>query len=240
MLDQRQIEIVHRRQAQLQHDGRRHGLQPGQQRIAQHRLGLDLVGDRDRHLGFQDRHHARAQNLLAHFELLLHDRGNPHRIGGRNHRPLLGAENPGLGGALQKRIQRRHRFQHLAAVLFLFQTLVDLQEGHDTALFPQIGGGRNAVDVAVHRLFEQDRAHHLVAGKGARLDDPRPHRMDQVIHLGFVRIGVFGDAIEPQRLRRRAARLVKRGNEALALAHVFHHRLRHLRPPILGPGHPGQ
>ncbi len=112
------------------------------------------------------------------------------------------ASRPGIG------------FIDLRAVLLVGQTLVDLQERHDVLDVPQVVGRRAALDLAVHRLLEQDRAHDAVAVEGRAGDDAGAHLVHQVEHLLVAGVGVLGDAVELQRLRRAAAALVERGDEA--------------------------
>jgi hypothetical protein len=88
---------------------------------------------------------------------------------------------------VKQRIQLRHRLHQLNAVHFVFKTLVDLDEGDDATRDQRLRGGL-AIDFAVHRAFEQDRADHLVAGEGRCGDDAAAHLVDQAEHLRFARI----------------------------------------------------
>ena len=165
------------------------------------------------------------QDLAADIELLVDDGCNAVLVRRVDDGAHLGAENALGDGPLKQRVEIRHRLHDLHAVLFIRQALVDLQERHDAAGFPEILRGRHTIDIAVHGTLEQDRSHDLVAIKGRRLDDPRAHLVDQAEHLLIIRIGVFLDAIEAKRLRRRTARLVERGNKAVffrcLLCHFF-------------------
>jgi hypothetical protein len=111
--------------------------------------------------------------------------------------------------------------------VFVHQTLVDFQERHDPALLPEIVRGRNAINLAIHGALEQDRADHLFAGESRRLDDTGAHGVDLCEHLLVIGIGVFRHAVEFQRLGRGAARLVKRGDEAVLLRHLLRHGCIH-------------
>ena len=190
---------------------------------AQDFLGFGLVRNRDRHFRLDDRHQAVRQDLLADLELLRDDRGDARRIGRVDDRAHLGAEDALGHGALQQRVKTGNRLHQLHAVLAGFQALVDLQEGHDAALRPEILSGRNTVDRAVHGALKQDRADHLLAAEGGRLDDPGTHVVDQAIHFLVGRPRAFLDAVLAQRLGGRAARLVERGNEAGLLRHLPRH-----------------
>ncbi len=182
--------------------------------------GLDglLVGGLDIHLGLEDRHQAGVEHLLADVELLVEDGGDAFGVVGLDDRALLGAEDalgPGLGQQLG---QARDRLHHLHAVGLVLKALVDLQERHHGALVPQIGGGRDAVDLAVHRLLEEDRAEDAVVERGG-LDDSGAHLVHQVEHLVLVGPLVLGDAVQAQGLGGGASGLVQSGDEALALGH---------------------
>src|SRR5260221_6405158 len=53
------------------------------------------------------------------------------------------------------------RSHQLDTVFFGFKPAVDFDERHDLPLFPEIGRGRLAAHLAIHRAFEQDRADDL-------------------------------------------------------------------------------
>ena len=82
-------------QGELQHDllvcrDRLEALQD----FRQHDLfGFGLVGDRNGDLGFDDRHEAMAQDLVADLELLGDIGGDAGRVCSVDHRPHLGAED---------------------------------------------------------------------------------------------------------------------------------------------------
>src|SRR5262249_35249251 len=90
---------------------------------------------------------------------------------------------------------------------------------------------RLAVDLAVHRPLEQDRADDLAAGEAGRRDDAAPHLVDEAEHLLVVRPCAVLDAIALQRLGRGATRLVERGDESVASLHFRHHLLLVHRHP---------
>ena len=128
------------------------------------------------------------------------------------------ASRPGIG------------FMTCAPSCLVGQTLVDLQERHDILHVPQVVGRRTSLDLAVHRHLEQDRAHDAVAVEGGAGDDPGPHLVHQVEHLLVAGVGVLGDAVELQRLRRAAAALVERGDEAGAALRLLELVLVHVCP----------
>jgi hypothetical protein len=117
--------------------------------------------------------------------------------------------------ARQQLGQAGDRLHQLHAVGFVFQALVDLDERHHAARV-QHRRHRLAVDHPVHRALEQDRADHLAAAERRRGDDARTHRVDQAEHFLVAGPGAFFDAIALQRLGRRTARLVERGDKAIA------------------------
>src|SRR5690606_33027902 len=98
------------------------------------------------------------------------------------------------------------------------QALVDLQERHHLLAGPQEFGGRRAVDVAVHRGFEQDGPRDAIAPEGRAGDDARAHGVDQVHHLRLARMAAFVHPIELQRLRRAATALIPRRDESRLVA----------------------
>ena len=82
---------------------------------------------------------------------------------------------------------------------------------------PEVVGRAAALDLAVHRVLEQDRAEDAVAVEGRAGDDAGAHRVHEVEHLVVAGVGGLVDAVELERLRRAAAALVERGDEALAV-----------------------
>src|SRR3546814_7985283 len=63
----------------------------------------------------------------------------------------------------------------------------------------------------------------LVAVEAGRGDDAAAHRVDQAEHFLIVRKGVFADAIALERLGRRTAALVERGDEPLTRFDLVEH-----------------
>ena len=77
---------------------------------------------------------------------------------------------------------------------------------HDRHLAGQGMGATDPVDLAVHRLLEQDGAQESIAVERRAGDDPRPHCVHQVEHLDVVAVRRLVDAVELERLRGAAAR----------------------------------
>ena len=48
--------------------------------------------------------------------------------------------------------------------------------------------------------------------------------MDEGEHFGFAAVGAVGDAVAPERRRRRPAALIERGDEPRLGGHLSHHR----------------
>jgi hypothetical protein len=108
--------------------------------------------------------------LLRDLELLGDEYSDSGEVGRIDDRPFLGPEDTERLGTLQKRVQVRHWFHHLDAVLFGLETLVDLDEGHDP-LVDQRLWSRLSANLTVHRPFEQDRSDHFSAAEARRADD---------------------------------------------------------------------
>ncbi len=142
-------------------------VEAGPDPIQQDGLGVGLVVDRHRHLGLEDGHQPVREHLLGDVELLGHDRLDAHGVRGADHRAFLGAEDALGRGAVEQVVEVRHRLHQLNPVLGVRQPpLVDLEERHDSLVVPQIRRGRSALDVAVHRLFEQDGREDPVTAEG--------------------------------------------------------------------------
>src|SRR5690606_8364107 len=110
----------------------------------------------------------------------------------------------------------------------------------DALHLPQVLGAAAALDLAVHRVLEQDRAHDTIAVERRARDDAGPHLVDEVEHLLLVRVGVFPDPVQLQRLRRAAPALVQRRDESIAETNLLEllpvHDLLLVRCSTPGPG----
>ena len=215
MGDEVGVEVVHRRQRELQHDllvvtDRR---QVADDRRVQQLLGLGLGRAVDVHLGLDDGHEAASEDLHPHLELLVHHRIDACLVGGLDDRAHLGAEHALVGGTGQEFVQTRVGLHHLRVVVLVGEALVGLQERNDTLVLPEVGGRALALDLAVHGVLEQDGAHDPIAAEGRTGDDARPHGVHGVEHLVVVAVAVFADPIGQQRLGRAAAALVERRDE---------------------------
>ena len=174
------------------------------------------VGALDVHLGLDDRHQAVGEHLLGDLELLRDDRGDARVVGEVDDRTLLGAEHA-------ERLGRGRAARRGPGIGFISWTplasssspLSILMNGTTPRSISACGAGLPST-VAVHRPLEQDRADHLAAAEAGRGDDPRAHLVDQAEHLLVVRPCVVLDAIALERLGRRSALLVERGDEAAA------------------------
>ena len=226
VLDEGRIEVGNVGESQLEHHlpagGQR--VEALGQRVEQDLFRGRLVGRLDRDFRLEDRHEAVAGDLLADLELLPGDGGDPVLRGVVDHRAHLGAEHAERGRASQQRVEARHRLHQLYAVLVRLEPLVDLDDRHDAPVLPQIGRHGLALRLAVHGALEQDGRDHLRAGERRRAHDAHPERVHQLVHLGVV-AGIFavGDAVEPERARRRSAALIERSDEAALARHLRRH-----------------
>ena len=86
---------------------------------------------------------------------------------------------------------------------------------------PQVLGGGTALDPTVHGPLEEDGADDALGGEGLRGDDAGAHGMDQIEHLGVVRIALGADPVARQGLGRGAPGLIERGDEARSVPHLL-------------------
>ena len=166
--------------------------------------------------GLDDRDEPGTEELAADLELLVDDRRHARLVGALDHRAHLRAEDVVRPRALQERAKAGDGLHHLDAVLLVGEPLVDLQERDDLLLVPEELRRALALDLAIHRVLEQDRAEDPVAAERLRRDDARPHLVDLREHL--VVAGVLGlfDAVEAEGFGRATAALVERGDEPVA------------------------
>ena len=130
-------------------------------------------------------------------------------------------------GPGEQPIEGRHRLHELDAVRLVGQALVDLEERDDALHAPQVVGGATALDLAVHRVLEQDGAEDAIAPKlGLVMIRLRISCMS-VEHLVVIRVGVLRDAVQAESLRRAATALVQGGDETVAGPHLLELLLVH-------------
>ena len=153
--------------------------------------------------------------LAADLELLAHDGTHTGLVAQLDDRAHLRAEHAMRDRPGQDGVEVRHRLHDLRPVGLVGQALVDLQEGHDVLLLPQVLRGTHPHDLAVHRHLEQDRAEDALAVERGAGDDPGAHLVDPVVHLGVAGVGRLVDAVEPQRLGSAATTLVQCRDESL-------------------------
>ena len=204
----------------------RQSVEPAEQRVAQEGFAAGLVGALDRNLRLDDGHQPVRRDLTGNLELLGDDRRDARLRCAVDHRAHLGAEDAKLDGALEQGVEAGYRLHQGDAVLLGLEPLVDLEEWHDAALFPQEGRHRLAFRFAVHGAFEQDGGNHLGAGEGRRRHDAHAHVVHHLEHLGLIAVpGTVRDAVGAQRARRRAATLVERSDEAWLGRYLLGHRV---------------
>ena len=225
MIDERFVEVLDRREREFQHHLFVGGqsVQLGENFVAQDGFSLGFVGDGDVHFGFDDRHQTVRKNLHADFKLLGDDGFDAFGVGGVDHRAFLGAKDAFGHGAGEKGVELWHRFHQLNAVCLVCEPFVDFQERHDRFCIPEEFSGRGAVDVAVHGHFKEDCADDFFAGEGRGFDDPRPHLVDHVEHLGVAVVFAFFDTVEAQGLGGRTATLVESCDKAFAFGYLSGH-----------------
>ena len=80
-------------------------------------------------------------------------------------------------------------------------------------LVPQVLGGPHALNVAIHRVLEQDRTEDAIAAEALARDDARAHLMDLGEHLVVAGVFALLDAVEPQCLGRGATALIEGSDE---------------------------
>ena len=69
------------------------------------------------------------------------------------------------------------------------------------------------LDLAVHRVLEQDRTEDPIATEVRAGDDARAHLVDNAEHLLVTRVAVLIDSVQAQRLGRAATTLIEGGDE---------------------------
>lgn len=217
------VEVVDGRDGDLEHD-----LGIGGQlcevflHAAEHDLlCLCLVGAVDVDLGLEDGDEPLADDLHADLELLINDSTDAVRVRLFDDGAHLCAEDVTLVRTVKQCVEPRDRLHELNAVLLVGKPLVDLEDGDDALLIPEEIGGKETVNLAVHRVLEEDcREDPALVERGA-LDDARAHFVDAREHLLLAVIGTLVDAVRLERLRRGAAALIECGDKAFVFGHTF-------------------
>ena len=225
MCDQGRVKVGLFRDGQLQHHGPvvRQGIEALGQRRQQQGLGLGLVGALDEDLRLDDGQQAVGRDPGRQVELLRHDGANPVLRGQVDHRSHLGPVDPERRRPAEQGVEPRDRLHQADAVALGLKPLVDLEEGNDAALLPQVGRHGLAFRLPVHGGLEQDGRDDLVAREGRRRDDAHPHLVHQLEHGGVAVVGAVRDPVVSQRARRRTAALVEGGDEAVPLRDLSGH-----------------
>ena len=217
MPDEIRVEIVDGRNRELQHHLllRTQGIEVLEEGRLEEPLRALLVRRVDVDLGLDDRHEAGRQDPAGRSSNCWATTSSMPLASAHFTTERILVPNTPLPLARASSASRSgHRLHQLHAVRLVGQALVDLQEWHHLLHGPQVVGTAPALDLAVHRLLEQDRAQDAIAVERRAGDDPRAHRVDQVEHLLLARIGILLEAVQAERLRRAAATLIERGDEA--------------------------
>merc|ERR1719486_335060 len=105
--------------------------------IKQKLFALSLICGVDVNFRFENGHQTFGNNLQANLKLLL---GNPldaFLIWALDDGTLLCAEDAGSHGLVQELVELWHVLHHLHTVFLLSQTLVNLEERHNSLLLPE-------------------------------------------------------------------------------------------------------
>ena len=223
------VEVVDGRDGDLEHD-----LGIGGQlcevllHAAEHDLlCLCLVGAVDVDLGLEDGDEPLADDLHADLELLVNDGADAIGVRLFDDGAHLRAEDVTLVRSVKQRVKSRDGLHELNAVLLVGKPLVDLEDGDDALLIPEEISGKEAVDLAIHCVLEEDCREDAALVERGALDDACAHLVDAREHFLLAAVGTLVDAVRLQRLRRGAAALVKCGDEAFVLGHAFELLLIH-------------
>ena len=133
----------------------------------------------------------------------------------------LRAEDVTFVRAVEQRVESGDRLHELNAILLLGETLVDFEEGDDALFLPEVVCGVEVVDLAIHRVLEEDCAEDAALVERGALDDTRTHLMDAREHFLLAAVSTLVDTVRLERLRCGAAALVKRGDKAFVFGHTF-------------------
>ena len=181
----------------------------------------------DVHLRLDDGNEPCVENLQPDIELLVHNGGNASIVVVFDDRAHLRAEDTLIASSREERVEFRHRLHYLRAVLLVGKPLVYLDDRNDVLGIPQVLGGPDTVDVAIHRAFEQDRREHPISVKRGVLDDAGAHLVHEIEHLVVAGVLALLDSIELEGLGRATAALVESCDKSLGRAELFRHLLVH-------------
>ena len=169
------VEVVDGRDGDLEHD-----LGIGGQlcevllHAAEHDLlCLCLVGAVDVDLGFEDGDEPLADDLHADLELLVNDGADAVGVRLFDDGAHLRAENVACVRAVKECAEVRDGLHELDAVRLGRKPLVDLQDGDDALFLPEIVGGVEPVDLAVHCVLKEDGGKDFALVECGALDDAR-------------------------------------------------------------------
>ncbi len=189
-----------------------------EQGVLQQSLSFGLLGAVDIHLGLDDGHQARREDLRCQLELLVHDFPDAVPVGLLDQRPHLRPEDVFCVRLIEQRLKLGHRLHQLDSVLLLDESLVHLEERDDPLHVPEIIRGRPPLDIPVHRVLKQDSPQDSFPGKARAGNDARAHLMDEGIHAFFIAPSVF-DTVGRQGLGGTAPALVKGGDKTGVCRH---------------------
>ena len=169
---------------------------------------------------------------MRDLELLIDDGLDADRARPLDERAHLCSEHAVLLRTRQQGSEAGDGAHDLHAVPFRGQALVDLQERDNPLDGPQIRHRVTAIDLAIHRVLEQNGSEDVIAVEARTLDDPATHGVHQREHLVVVRILVLVDAVQLEGLGSAAAALVQGGDEAPPELHLLELFVVHVTPPV--------
>ena len=188
-----------------------------------------LVRAVDVDLWLEDGDEALCDDILTERKLLVDDGADAAGICLLDDRAHLRAENVACVRAVKECAEVRDGLHELDAVCLGREPLVDPQDGDDALFLPEIVGGVELVDLAVHCVLKEDGGKDFALVECGALDDARAHLVNARKHLLVTVVGALVDAVCFQCLRRRAAALIECGDKALVVLHAGELLLVHNR-----------
>ena len=179
-----------------------------------------LIGAVDIDLGLEDGDEPLRDDVLTERKLLVDDGADAIGIGLLDDGAHLRPEDVTLICTVEECAEPRDGLHELNAVRLGREPLVDLQDGDDALLLPEIVGRVEPVDLAVHRVLKENGGKDLALVECGALDDARAHLVNARKHLLVAVVGALVDAVCLQRFRRRAAALIECGDKALIVLHA--------------------